>query len=151
MLVVPSLLLPSKCAMLHGSVGEWARGSKEKGNQARVNALAQHSWKESDQPAWLTPELFTKKIQPLLANVPISVIRSSIGVSNWYASKIRQGYRPHRRYWQVGATCRSAAEEVEQRFVILKPHPPTTRLSIRRPLRKSTGGSSAKRLPSPTM
>jgi hypothetical protein len=49
--------------------------------KARTNVLAQHSWKESDQPAWLTPELFTQKIQPLLASIPMSVIRSSIGVS----------------------------------------------------------------------
>ena len=67
--------------------------------KAHKNALAQHSWKASDQPAWLTPELFMKEIQPLLANVTMSVIRSSIGVSNWYASKIRQGYRPHPRHW----------------------------------------------------
>ena len=72
---------------------------KKRAVKARANALAQHSWKESDQPAWLTAELFTKKIQPLLANVPISAIRSSIGVSKWYASKIRQGYRPHPRNW----------------------------------------------------
>jgi len=69
--------------------------------KARANALAQHSWKESDQPAWLTGELFTKRIQPLLASVPTSVIRSSIGVSKWYASKIRQGYRPHARHWRT--------------------------------------------------
>ena len=73
---------------------------KKRASKARVNALAQHSWKESDQPVWLTPELFTKEIQPLLANVPMSVIRSTIGVSNWYANKIRQGYRPHARHWQ---------------------------------------------------
>jgi hypothetical protein len=35
----------------------------------------------------LTKELFSEKIQPLLSSVPMSVIRSSIGVSNWYASK----------------------------------------------------------------
>ena len=68
---------------------------------ARKNALAQHSWKTSDQPAWLTTELFSEKIQPLLSNLPMSVIRSSIGVSNWYASKIRKGYRPHPRHWQA--------------------------------------------------
>jgi CRISPR-associated protein Cas1 len=67
--------------------------------KARENALAQHSWNPSDQPKWLTPELFTQKIQPLLAMVPMSAIRSSIGVSKWYASKIRQGYRPHPRHW----------------------------------------------------
>jgi hypothetical protein len=69
--------------------------------KARKNALAQHSWKASDQPAWLTQELFEQKIQPLLANVSMSVIRSSIGVSKWYASKIRKGYRPHPRHWQA--------------------------------------------------
>jgi hypothetical protein len=72
---------------------------KKRAIKARANALARHSWKESDQPAWLTPDLFTKKIQPLLACVPMSVIQSSIGGSNWYASKIRQGYRPHPRHW----------------------------------------------------
>ena len=74
---------------------------KKKVIKAHANALAQHAWKQSDQPAWLTPELFAKKIQPLLASVPMSVIRSSIGVSKWYASKIRQGYRPHPRKWLV--------------------------------------------------
>ena len=69
--------------------------------KARKNALAQHSWKASDQPAWLTQELFEQKIQPLLANVSMSVIRSSLGVSKWYASKIRQGYRPHPRHWRA--------------------------------------------------
>jgi CRISPR-associated endonuclease Cas1 len=73
---------------------------KKRAVKARANALAQHSWKDSDQPAWLTSDLFTRKIQPLLANVPMSVIRSATGVSNWYASKIRQGYRPHPRHWQ---------------------------------------------------
>lgn len=67
--------------------------------KARKNALAQHSWKESDQPAWLTPELFLGKIQPLLGSISMSAIRSALGVSKWYASKIRQGYRPHRRHW----------------------------------------------------
>jgi CRISPR-associated endonuclease Cas1 len=67
--------------------------------KARKNALAQHAWKASDQPAWLTEELFQQKIQPRLANVSMSAIRSSIEVSKWYASKIRQGYRPHPRHW----------------------------------------------------
>jgi CRISPR-associated endonuclease Cas1 len=69
--------------------------------KARKNALAQHSWKLSDQSAWLTSELFSQKIQPLLANVSVSVIRSSIGVSRWYASKIRKGFRPHPRHWRL--------------------------------------------------
>jgi len=73
----------------------------KRSTKARKNALAQHSWNASDQPKWLTPELFTQTIQPLLASAPMSAIRSSIGVSKWYASKIRQGYRPHPRHWQA--------------------------------------------------
>jgi CRISPR-associated protein Cas1 len=67
--------------------------------KARENAMAQHSWKSSDQPVWLTKELFSHKIQPLLASVSMADIRKSLGVSKWYASKIRQGYRPHGRHW----------------------------------------------------
>ena len=69
--------------------------------KAQRNALAQHSWKASDQPAWLTPELFVGKIQPSLSGISMSAIRSALGVSKWYASKIRQGYRPHPRHWQA--------------------------------------------------
>lgn len=78
--------------------------------KARANALAQRAWRSSNQPAWLTSELFTKKIQPVLATVPMSVIRSSLGVSKWYASKIRQGYRPHARHWQVLAELAGVTE-----------------------------------------
>jgi CRISPR-associated endonuclease Cas1 len=67
----------------------------------RRHADACSSWDEASQPAWLTPDLFCQKIQPLLANVATSVIRSSIGVSRWYASRIRQGYRPHPRHWEA--------------------------------------------------
>ncbi|HWO37073.1 MAG TPA: CRISPR-associated endonuclease Cas1 [Candidatus Acidoferrum sp.] len=72
--------------------------------KARKNALAQHSWNPSDQMKWLTPEFFKQKVQPLLATLPMSAIRSSIGVSKWYASKIRQGYRPHPRHWKALAS-----------------------------------------------
>jgi CRISPR-associated endonuclease Cas1 len=74
--------------------------------KARKNALAQHAWKASDQPAWLTPEVFSEKVQPLLSSVSMSDIRSALGVSKWYASKIRQGYRPHPRHWQALAGLR---------------------------------------------
>lgn len=55
------------------------------------NAQAQSAWDETSQPAWLTAELFSRKIQPKLSDVATSVIRSGIGVSRWYASQIRQG------------------------------------------------------------
>jgi CRISPR-associated endonuclease Cas1 len=65
------------------------------------NAAACSEWDPSSQPAWLTSEVFSQQIQPLLAEIPTSTIRSALGVSKWYASKIRQGYRPHRRHWLI--------------------------------------------------
>jgi CRISPR-associated endonuclease Cas1 len=72
--------------------------AKQAASQRR-HSRARSSWDESSQPAWLTPELFSETIQPLLSNVSTSVIRSKMGVSRWYASRIRQGYQPHPRHW----------------------------------------------------
>ncbi|PYV67852.1 MAG: CRISPR-associated endonuclease Cas1 [Acidobacteria bacterium] len=67
----------------------------------RRHAQARSAWDASMQPGWLTSEVFSQKIQPLLADVSTSAIRSRIGVSRWYAGRIRQGYRPHPRHWQL--------------------------------------------------
>ena len=67
----------------------------------RRHAQACSEWDASRQPAWLTSEAFSQQIQPLLASISTSAIRSRIGVSRWYAGKIRQGYRPHPRHWQA--------------------------------------------------
>ncbi len=57
----------------------------------RRHAQACSEWDSSTQPAWLTSEVFSQKIQPLLASFSASAIRSRIGVSRWYAGRIRQG------------------------------------------------------------
>jgi hypothetical protein len=67
----------------------------------RRHARACSEWDASKQPAWLTSEAFSQQIQPLLADVPTSMIRSRIGVSRWYAGQIRRGYRPHPRHWEA--------------------------------------------------
>jgi CRISPR-associated endonuclease Cas1 len=67
----------------------------------RRHANARASWDASSQPAWLTSELFSQKIQPLLASISTSAIRSRIGVSRWYAGRIREGRIPHARHWQT--------------------------------------------------
>ena len=67
----------------------------------RRHAQACSEWDASMQPAWLTSEVFSRQIQPLLADIPTSAIRSRIGVSRWYAGRIREGYRPHPRHWQA--------------------------------------------------
>jgi hypothetical protein len=68
---------------------------------ARRNALARSSWDPASLPAWLTADFFLGEIRCLLANVSTSKIRGSLGVSAWYASKIRQGYIPHPRHWKA--------------------------------------------------
>ena len=73
----------------------------KRANTQRKNALAQHSWKSSDQPAWLTETFYSEKVQPVLAGIPASAIARRISVSRWYAGRIREGYRPHPRHWQA--------------------------------------------------
>lgn len=67
----------------------------------RRHAQASSEWDASTQPAWPTSEVFAEQIQPLLAGVSTSAIRSRIGVSRWYAGRIREGYSPHPRHWQA--------------------------------------------------
>jgi len=75
--------------------------------EARAKHVASHlrhtkansAWDASKQPAWLTDQLFSEKIQPLLAQASPSAIAKRIGVSRWYAGRIREGYRPHPRHW----------------------------------------------------
>ncbi|MBI3476603.1 MAG: CRISPR-associated endonuclease Cas1 [Acidobacteria bacterium] len=67
----------------------------------RRHAQACSDWDASTQPAWLTSEVFLHQIQPLLSNISTTAIRARIGVSRWYASKIRKGYASHPRHWQA--------------------------------------------------
>jgi CRISPR-associated endonuclease Cas1 len=78
----------------------------------RQHAKARASWAASCQPSWLTPKFYAEKIQTLLANIPTSSIASHIGVSRWYAGRIRQGYRPHPRHWQALGKLVGIAQEV---------------------------------------
>jgi len=83
----------------------------KRANTQRKNALAQHSWKPSEQPAWLTEKYYAEKVQPVLAAMSASAIARRISVSRWYAGRIREGYRPHPRHWEalaglVGVTAR---------------------------------------------
>jgi CRISPR-associated endonuclease Cas1 len=68
---------------------------------ARKNILAQHAWKASDQPVWLTEKFYGARVQPRLTSISASAIARRIAVSRWYAGRIREGYRPHPRHWQA--------------------------------------------------
>ncbi len=76
------------------------QANRKRAHIARQNATTQHAWVASRQPRWLTDQVYSQKIQPLLASISASVIASSIGVSRCYASNIRKGrFRPHPRHW----------------------------------------------------
>jgi CRISPR-associated endonuclease Cas1 len=74
--------------------------SKE-GEKQHRHALARSSWKLSNLPPWLTAEVYSVKIQPLLSGISNSTIAAALGVSRCYAGLIRRGYRPHQRHWQA--------------------------------------------------
>jgi len=66
----------------------------------RPHAQGVSAWDPASQPAWLTAEIYCDRIQPLLATASSSAVAARIGVSRWYAVRIRQG-RPHPRHWQA--------------------------------------------------
>jgi CRISPR-associated endonuclease Cas1 len=68
----------------------------------RRHDSARQTWSPTDQPAWLTQDVYAKLIQPRLSGATLSEIASAIGVSIPYASDIRKGRRrPHPRHWKV--------------------------------------------------
>ena len=67
----------------------------------RKHAHARAAWNSAKQPTWLTEHVFLERIQPALARASVTAIAKSIGVSRWYAGRIREGYRPHPRHWQA--------------------------------------------------
>jgi hypothetical protein len=83
-------------------------------NTQRKNALAQHAWKPSDQPAWLTDTFYSEKVQPVIAAISASAIARQISVSRWYAGRIREGYRPHPRHWRALAELAGVPVEVTE-------------------------------------
>ena len=59
-------------------------------------------WKPSDLPAWLTRDVYIEQVQPALATVAKSRIRSALGVSEPYSSDIQTGKCvPHPRHWEA--------------------------------------------------
>jgi CRISPR-associated endonuclease Cas1 len=79
-----------------------AKGSRARAKHtisARKNVIACNSWQSSNHPKRQTKEFFSKEIQPKLINIPTREIVASIGISRWYAGKIRKGYIPHARHW----------------------------------------------------
>jgi hypothetical protein len=80
----------------------------------RRHANERSSWDASSQPNWLTSEVYSQKIQPLLAGISNSAIRERIGVSRWYANQIRRGHRPHPRHWEKLARLAGVKEDEKE-------------------------------------
>jgi CRISPR-associated endonuclease Cas1 len=82
--------------------------SKSSESRARVaatqrrHAAGRCKWLPSSQPAWLTEETYTTKINPRLARCSNSEIAMTLDVSIPYAASIRAGRRtPHPRNWEI--------------------------------------------------
>lgn len=68
---------------------------------SREQRRKQAIWLPASQPAWLTEQFYTERIQPALSSVSISRIASTLGVSRCHATLVRSGKRrPHPRHWQ---------------------------------------------------
>jgi CRISPR-associated endonuclease Cas1 len=68
----------------------------------RAHKQAIQNWKPGDLPAWLTRDVYVKQVQPALASVAKSQVRSALGVSEPYSSDIQSGKRvPHPRHWEA--------------------------------------------------
>ena len=65
-----------------------------------MHRQAIRAWKPSNLPSWLTRDVYVNRVQPALACVMKTQIRSALGVSEPYASFIQSGKRvPHPRHW----------------------------------------------------
>jgi len=78
----------------------------------RKLAQARAAWNPAKQPSWLTERVFSETIQPALAQASTTAIAKRIGVSRWYAGRIREGYRPHPRHWQALARLSGVSSQV---------------------------------------
>lgn len=84
-------------SLAHGPEAQRKRAATQ-----QINALAQHAWKPSDQPAWLTEKFYSEQIQPALPILRGSFIARTLNVSNSYARNIQRGRLiPHPRHWSV--------------------------------------------------
>ena len=79
----------------------------------RKHAQARAAWNPAMQPAWLTAQVFSEKVQPALVEVSATSIAKRLNISRWYAGRIREGYRPHQRHWLALANLADASDSDE--------------------------------------
>jgi CRISPR-associated endonuclease Cas1 len=65
-------------------------------------ASADAAWTPSDQPSWLTEQVYQEQIRPRLASVSAARVAAALGFSKHYAIDICAGrQRPHPRHWKA--------------------------------------------------
>jgi CRISPR-associated endonuclease Cas1 len=85
----------------------------KRGETMRTHRKAIQDWDPSALPAWLTRDIYEKRVVPALAPIPKSEIRKALGVSEPYSSDIRAGKCiPHRRHWQALARLVGVSQDV---------------------------------------
>lgn len=84
-----------------GRVATVSKEAQEKRAAAqRKQAAALKAWNPSDKPSWLDINMYRNAIQPLLRNTSVPTIRYALGISELYATNIRNGRCiPHPRHW----------------------------------------------------
>jgi hypothetical protein len=86
-----------------GRVAAQSSKSRKKHSETqRRHEAAKRAWRSSSKPDWPDEGTYLRQIQPRLAGVTISVLASTLGVSEPYAAYIRAGrHRPHQRHWEA--------------------------------------------------
>jgi hypothetical protein len=89
-----------ECAKMGRVVAQSPKSQEKRSETQRRHRAGQLAWRSSPKPARLTEKTYTEKIQTRLADVTISALASTLGVSEPYAADIRAGRRrPHPRHW----------------------------------------------------
>jgi len=76
--------------------------NKKRSETHRKNVEAVARWNPAQLPAWLTAEVYERRIVPGLQPLRTVDVARRLSVSEAYAAQIKSGTRiPHRRHWQM--------------------------------------------------
>jgi len=88
--------LPKARVVTLGAAAQRLRADSQRRHHAELR-----KWKRTDQPDWITEEIYIQKIQPRLPKVSGGTIAKALGVCLAYACDIQRGKRrPHPRHWE---------------------------------------------------
>lgn len=90
-----------EAAKLGRLAGHTPKARARQAEKQQRHAAELKAWNPSDQPDWLTAEVYREKIQPRLSGITVPAVASALGLSTPYAAEIRAGRQlPHPRHWQ---------------------------------------------------